>query len=63
VEEKSIGRHAVRRIGRLGQTTVEYLLTTLTLVTAFAGMYGFMQGQLKKLFLGASIKILTSYHK
>lgn len=45
-----------------GQTTVEYLLTTLILVTFFASMYGFMQGQLKRLFIAAAIKILTSYY-
>ena len=44
-----------------GQTTVEYLLTTLALVTVFASMYGFMQGQLRKLFTKAGIAILTSY--
>ena len=40
---------------------MEYLLTTLTLVTAFAGMYGFLQGQLKILFKVAGMKILTPY--
>lgn len=40
---------------------VEYLLTTLTLVTVFAGMFGFLQGQLKSLFQIAGIKILTPY--
>lgn len=48
-------------IGKKGQTAVEYLLTTLTLVTVFAGMYGFLQGQLKGLFKIAGIKILTPY--
>ena len=48
-------------IGKGGQTVVEYLLTTLTLVTAFAGMYGFLQGQLKILFKVAGMKILTPY--
>ena len=47
--------------GKKGQTAVEYLLTTLTLVVAFAGMYGFLQGQLKVLFKIAGIKILTPY--
>ena len=51
------------RLGpRSGQTAVEYLLTTLTLVTAFAGLYGFLQGQLKRLFTAAAIRILTSYY-
>ena len=48
-------------IGRRGQTVVEYLLTTLTLVTVFAGMFGFLQGQLKGLFKIAGMKILTPY--
>jgi hypothetical protein len=54
---------SLRRIlrGRKGQTVVEYLLTTVTLVTVFAGMYGFLQGQLKVLFKIAGIKILTPY--
>ena len=47
--------------GKRGQTVVEYLLTTLTLVTVFAGMYGFLQGQLKILFKVAGMKILTPY--
>ena len=41
---------------------MEYLLTTLTLVTVFAGMYGFLQGQLRTLFRIAGIKILTPYY-
>ena len=41
---------------------MEYLLTTMALVTLFAGMYGFLQGQLKSLFQIAGIKILTPYH-
>jgi hypothetical protein len=49
-------------IGKKGQTVVEYLLTTVTLVTVFAGMYGFLQGQLKFLFKIAGIKILTPYY-
>lgn len=40
---------------------MEYLLTTVTLVTVFAGMYGFLQGQLKTLFKIAGLKILTPY--
>lgn len=48
--------------GKSGQTVVEYLLTTLTLVTVFAGMYGFLQGQLRMLFRIAGIKILTPYY-
>ena len=48
--------------GKSGQTTVEYLLTTLALVTVFAGMFGFLQGQLTKLFRIAGVKILTPYY-
>jgi len=44
-----------------GQSTVEYLLTTMALVTFFAGMYGFLQGQVKRLFVLAGTKILVSY--
>jgi len=51
-----------RRASRRGQTAVEYMLTTLALVTAFAGLYGFMQGQTKKLFVAAAVRILTSYY-
>ena len=47
--------------GKRGQTVIEYLLTTVTLVTVFAGMYGFLQGQLKILFKIAGMKILTPY--
>ncbi|MBI4371285.1 MAG: hypothetical protein HY552_03190 [Elusimicrobia bacterium] len=49
-------------LNRRGQTVVEYLLTTLTLVTVFAGLYGFLQGQLRGLFRAAGIKILTAYY-
>ena len=49
-------------IGKGGQTAVEYLLTTLTLVVVFAGMFGFLQGQLKVLFTKAGIVILTPYY-
>ena len=45
-----------------GQTVVEYLLTTVTLVTVFAGMYGFLQGQLRTLFTLAGKKILAPYY-
>jgi Flp pilus assembly pilin Flp len=47
--------------GSRGQTAIEYLLTTLTLVTVFAGMFGFLQGQLRNLFRIAGTKILTPY--
>ena len=48
--------------GKRGQTVVEYLLTTVTLVTIFAAMYGFLQGQLRRLFLIAGVKILKTYY-
>ncbi len=44
-----------------GQTTVEYLLTTLALVVAFAGFYGFIQQQLKSLFTHAAGMILSMW--
>lgn len=49
-------------LGKGGQTTVEYLLTTVTLVTVFAAMYGFLQGQLLILFRIAGVKILRAYY-
>ena len=49
-------------LGKGGQTVVEYLLTTVTLVTIFAAMYGFLQGQLRRLFLIAGVKILKTYY-
>ena len=51
-----------RRKDSRGQTAVEYILTTMALVTAFAGMYAFMQGQEKILFRRAAIVILRSYY-
>jgi hypothetical protein len=51
-----------RRENQAGQSAVEYLLTTVVLVTVFASMYGFMQGQLRTLFRLAAIKILKSYY-
>jgi hypothetical protein len=49
-------------LGKGGQTVVEYLLTTVTLVTVFAAMYGFLQGQLRRLFIIAGVKILKTYY-
>jgi hypothetical protein len=49
-------------LGKGGQTVVEYLLTTVTLVTIFAAMYGFLQGQLRRLFIIAGVKILKTYY-
>lgn len=48
--------------GKKGQTTVEYLLTTVTLVTVFAGMYGFLHERLRFLFRKAGMIILTPYY-
>ena len=45
-----------------GQTVVEYLLTTVFLMVFFVGMYGFLQGQLKNLFIRAGMAILTAYY-
>ncbi|MDD5628135.1 MAG: hypothetical protein PHU21_03660 [Elusimicrobia bacterium] len=47
---------------RKGQAAVEYILTTMVLVTCFAAMYGFIQGQLKELFILAGKKILATYY-
>ena len=54
-----------RRIvkGKSGQTAVEYLLTTVALTMVFAGMFGFLQGQLRRLFTIAGVKILSTYPK
>lgn len=52
----------VSRRGRRGQTTVEYLLMMMCLVTCFSGMYGFLQGELKKLYKLAAIAILRAYY-
>ena len=53
---------AMSRTARAGQAAVEYILTTMVLVTCFAAMYGFMQGQLRKLFIIAGRKILATYY-
>jgi len=45
--------------GRTGQTVIEYLLTTLVLVTVFTAMFGFLQTSLKKLFIAGGVVILT----
>lgn len=60
--EKMIARAISRRRGQAGQTTVEYLLTTVTLVSVFAMLYGMMQGQYRSLFRLAAVKILKSYY-
>jgi hypothetical protein len=53
---------AMIRMGRPGQAAVEYILTTMVLVTCFAAMYGFIQSQLKTLFILAGKKILATYY-
>jgi hypothetical protein len=58
----TLGEMPRRAFSRRGQSTVEYLLTTVVLVMVFASLYGFMQGQLKLLFRVAAVKILTSYY-
>jgi Flp pilus assembly pilin Flp len=45
-----------------GQAAVEYLMMTVALVTCFAGLYAFMQGQVKSLFQQAAIMILRAYY-
>lgn len=50
-----------RRLGRKGQTAVEYLLTTLMLVTFFVGLYGFLHRSVKKMFIQGGTKILKMY--
>jgi hypothetical protein len=47
---------------RSGQAAVEYILTTMVLVTCFAAMFGFIQTELKTLFILAGKKILTTYY-
>jgi hypothetical protein len=47
---------------RSGQAAVEYMLTTLILVTCFAALYGFIQTETKQLFVLAGQKILTTYY-
>ena len=55
-------RHSIgKRLGPRGQTAVEYMLTTVVLSLAFAGMYGFMQQNLTKLYRSAAKAILTTY--
>lgn len=41
---------------------MEYLLTTLFLTMFFVSLFGFLQGQLKKLFIKAGMAILTAYY-
>ncbi len=55
-------RPSLLRKSEAGQTAVEYLLTTLSLMVVFVGLYGFLQGQLKTLFIKAGMAILTAYH-
>ncbi|MBI5623115.1 MAG: hypothetical protein HY924_04985 [Elusimicrobia bacterium] len=50
-----------RGLGRRGQSAVEYLLTTLMLVTFFVGLYGFLHQQVRKMFILGGTKILMMY--
>ena len=52
----------IKRKDERGQTAVEYLLTSLMLMTLFVALYGFLQGKLKELFILAGTKILTAYY-
>lgn len=52
----------IRRLGNRGQTTVEYLLTTLAVLALFSSMYGFTQGELRKLFAAGARVILRAYY-
>gem|GEM_PF-2271380 len=54
---KPVFRRILRGSG--GQTVVEYLLTTLLLVTVFTGMFGVLQSSLKRLFIAGGTVILT----
>lgn len=51
-----------RRPGTRGQSTIEYLLTTVAVLALFSSMYGFTQGELKKLFTAGARVILRAYH-
>lgn len=48
--------------GQSGQSVVEYMFASLSLLFLFSAMYGFIQGQLKTLFTAASRVILRAYH-
>ena len=50
-----------RRSAR-GQTTIEYLMTTMMILVLFTTMYRFLQGQTRKLFSAAASAILTPYY-
>jgi len=52
----------IGRRGNRGQTTVEYLLTTLAVLALFSSMYGFTQGELRKLFAAGARVILRAYY-
>jgi hypothetical protein len=51
-----------RFLSRTGQTTIEYLLTTMMILVLFTTMYRFLQGQTRKLFTAASQMILRAYY-
>lgn len=47
--------------GEKGQAAVEYLLTTMLLVTFFVGLYGFLHPAVRKMFITGGTKILMTY--
>ena len=49
-------------LGRSGQTTIEYVMTTLMILLLFTSMYRFLQGQTRKLFGAAASMILRAYY-
>ena len=49
-------------VGEKGQSTIEYLLTTAAVLVLFSSMYGFTQGQLRKLFAAGARVILRAYY-
>jgi len=55
--KRSLGKLASR-----GQTTIEYLLSTMMILALFTGMYGFLQVQTRRLFAAAARMILRAYY-
>ena len=43
---------------KVGQTTIEYLLTTMAILILFTSMYSFLQGQTRKLFSQAGLDLM-----
>jgi hypothetical protein len=59
---KKNGGTGKRFFGRRGQTTVEYILTTLILLFVFTSMYKFMGWFMPKQFKSGAGLILTMYN-